>query len=759
VLFRSNVVTITKDGLLNAMGVICASILVSSFAMGSILGSSHPEFVIDDDSMLHDIENLTSFGPRVSGSEAEQRASEYISQRFEDVGLQNIEIREYQIMGAWFESPDADEEPTHMHAQIEQGSPNIPGFPDGSAGTGRIQIESTGDLNHIESFSFLGYSGGYHKHDSQLLDLGFGSTSDFGSSGDLTDSAVVVHYDGSRALADIYKDAIDGNAAVLMIYQEGVEEPPFRTVTVEEDGINVPFPEAYGGQYSDLLIPFLHISESTAGIFIDYVDEAAGDSTKYAILDGNWEAVKTGTRTIYVVTGEIPGDDRNIMIGAHHDSTYLGPGAVDNAIGVSQMIEIASQLVERQIGPTFQFSSWGGEELGLLGSQAFIEENVEDMEDLDFYINLDSTNLNPSVGLGTLGIETTEQSLSQDLFKARDIVFGSDWDGYEAEIFTNEGGGGSDHKSFNSAGFSTVGFYGWKYPEYHLPSDQFSVINQDSVALVPDMVLQFISIESGYEGGPIIQIEGLEGKSESWVFPFTIALCAGLATGIGGIIVMFLREITSELMAFMLGMAGGVMLLISIVDLWFEQANEFGYLSISVSFAIGAFTVFLASYLLSKGDEEDMTDERKLYKSGILTAIALGVHNFPEGLAMGVAVLESAQYGFVLMIAIALHNIPEGIAVAAPIQAGNGGKMKATGIAMLTGLTEPLGALFALLVLGSFLTPLMVGISLAFVGGIMTVVSCRELIPQAIRQNRPKHMIVGILFGSSVMQMSLVLLG
>jgi len=78
---------------------------------------------------------------------------------------------------------------------------------------------------------------------------------------------------------------------------------------------------------------------------------------------------------------------------------------------------------------------------------------------------------------------------------------------------------------------------------------------------------------------------------------------------------------------------------------------------------------------------------------------------------------------------------------------------------MLTGLTEPLGALFALLVLGSFLTPLMVGISLAFVGGIMTVVSCRELIPQAIRQNRPKHMIVGILFGSSVMQMSLVLLG
>ena len=141
-----------------------------------------------------------------------------------------------------------------------------------------------------------------------------------------------------------------------------------------------------------------------------------------------------------------------------------------------------------------------------------------------------------------------------------------------------------------------------------------------------------------------------------------------------------------------------------------------------------------------------------------LTAIALAIHNFPEGLAMGVAVLDSAQYGVVLMAAIALHNIPEGIAVAAPIQAGNGGRLKATMIAMATGLTEPLGALFALLVLGSILTPLMVGCSLAFVGGIMTVVAYKELIPQAMEQNRPKHMIVGAVFGAAVMQMSLLLL-
>ena len=125
---------------------------------------------------------------------------------------------------------------------------------------------------------------------------------------------------------------------------------------------------------------------------------------------------------------------------------------------------------------------------------------------------------------------------------------------------------------------------------------------------------------------------------------------------------------------------------------------------------------------------------------------------------MGVAVLEDAQYGVILMAAIALHNIPEGIAVAAPIQAGNGGRLKATLIAMATGLTEPLGALFALLVLESVLTPIMISCSLAFVGGIMTVVAYKELIPQAMEQNRPKHMIVGAIFGAAVMQLSLLLL-
>ena len=237
-----------------------------------------------------------------------------------------------------------------MHAQLEQGSQNIPGLPDGTAGTARVEIDSTGELNHIEKFTFLGYSGSTHKHDNMLTDLGNGSESEFSSFGDLTDLAILINYDNQRSLADIYKDSIDRNAAVVMIYTEGVETPPFRSVTVQENGKTVPFPEAYNGQYSDLLIPFIYISESVATTFHDFIDQASEDPTLYASLDGFWEGNNVGTRTVKVVTGELLGSsDEEIMIGAHHDSVYISPGAVDNAVGVAQLIEIASQLSQINI--------------------------------------------------------------------------------------------------------------------------------------------------------------------------------------------------------------------------------------------------------------------------------------------------------------------------------------------------------------------------------------------------------------------------
>ena len=753
---------VISDNGLTIVGVISAVVLISSLTMGFVLHDDEQiSFSINNDSIVSDVDQISSLGPRVAGSVEEGLATSYISDRFTEIGLTNVQIDEFQVTGAWFVDAEPEDHQILMHAQLEQGVQNVPGLPDGSAGTGRIAIESTGDLNHIEKFTFLGYSGSTHKHDNILTFAGNGSSSEFSAIGDMTDLAVMINYDNSRTLAEIYKDSIERNAGVVMIYTEGVETPPFRSVTVQENGKTVPFPEAYGGEYADSLIPFIYIAESVAVTFHDFIEQSAADATLFASLDGFWEGNNVGTRTVQVVTGELPGTgDGEILIGAHHDSVYISPGAVDNAVGVAQLMEIASQLSDLKLKSTVKFATWGGEELGLLGSQAYIDANIEEMENLDLYINLDSTNLNPEKGLGTLGIDASDEDLIKPISKIYSGVLEDGWDEYSATVTFSENGN-SDHRSFNQKGVTTIGFYGWQFEEYHRQTDVANIVHKDGLGLTTEIVLQIVASQGGHISidEPLIQIQGLEGESSSWVFPFVLALLAGLATGIGGLIVFVLKEITAELMAFMLAMAAGVMLLVSILDLWFERGLEFGFMPITMSFGVGIGIVYAVSHLTSRNEGEvEVTREKKLYKSGILTAIALAIHNFPEGLAMGVAVLDSAQYGVVLMAAIALHNIPEGIAVAAPIQAGNGGRLKATMIAMATGLTEPLGALFALLVLGSILTPLMVGCSLAFVGGIMTVVAYKELIPQAMAQNRPKHMIVGAVFGAAVMQLSLLLL-
>ena len=758
-------VELSSDRVLTLVGVVSAIVLLSSLTYEFLLHDEEEvAFVIDDSRLMEDINSIASFGPRVAGSMEESLASDYISQRFTEIGLENVKVEEFQVTGAWFVDAEPEDHQILMHAQLEQGVQNAPGLPDGTAGAGRVAIDQTGDLNHVESFTYMGYSGSIHKHDNMLTFIGNGSVEDFENIGDMTDLAVMINYDNSRSLADIYKDAIDRNAGVVMIYTEGVETPPFRSVTVQENGATVPFPDAYDGQYADALIPYIYIAESVALKFHGYIEQAASDPTLYASLDGFWEGNNVGTRSVKVVTGEIPGyGEGEILVGAHHDSVYISPGAVDNAVGVAQLLEVATQLSELNLESTVTFATWGGEELGLLGSQAYIQSYKEEVDNIDLYINLDSTNLNPSIGLGTLGIETSEQHLIESISKIQRTVLGHEvWEDYDTDLQLNNLDGNSDHRSFNQYGTPTIGFYGWEYEQYHRTTDVPDVVHQEGLALTVEIVLQILVAQGGHESieEPLVQISGLEGGSESWVFPFVLALLAGLATGIGGLIVFLVKEISQEMMAFLLAMAAGVMLLVSLLDLWFGQAMENGFLPITLSFGVGLAIVYAVSMYTNKGEDlSAVSKERKLYKSGILTAIALAIHNFPEGLAMGVAVLESAQYGIVLMAAIALHNIPEGIAVAAPIQAGGGGRLKATLIAMATGFTEPLGALFALLIIGPILTPFMVGCSLAFVGGIMTVVAYNELIPQAMEQNRPKHLLVGAIFGAAVMQLSLLLLG
>ena len=152
-----------------------------------------------------------------------------------------------------------------------------------------------------------------------------------------------------------------------------------------------------------------------------------------------------------------------------------------------------------------------------------------------------------------------------------------------------------------------------------------------------------------------------------------------------------------------------------------------------------------------------VASKEKLMRVGLMSAVAIAIHNFPEGLATFTAALQSPTLGIAITVAIALHNIPEGIAVAVPIYRATGSRRKAFTISLLSGLSEPLGALIAWLILAPFINNLTMGIMFAFVAGIMVYISLDELLPSAREYGSPHLAIAGVIGGMMIMAVSLQL--
>ena len=143
---------------------------------------------------------------------------------------------------------------------------------------------------------------------------------------------------------------------------------------------------------------------------------------------------------------------------------------------------------------------------------------------------------------------------------------------------------------------------------------------------------------------------------------------------------------------------------------------------------------------------------------GTFTALAIAIHNFPEGIATFLSALQDPSVGFAIAIAVAIHNIPEGIAVAVPIFFATGIRMKAFKLSLLSGLAEPVGAILAYLVLMPFLTDTLFGVIFAGVAGIMVFISIDELLPAAKKYDEAHSSVYGFIAGMAVMAISLVLL-
>jgi ZIP family zinc transporter len=253
-----------------------------------------------------------------------------------------------------------------------------------------------------------------------------------------------------------------------------------------------------------------------------------------------------------------------------------------------------------------------------------------------------------------------------------------------------------------------------------------------------------------------------------WI-AFLLAAGAGLSTAFGSLLGVVIRKPGPKFVGFTLGFSAGVMILVSFVELLPKAiATEgLGFLGANLAFLAGMAVYFLIDLLIPhdyigqhdhrEGDYDLRKEGRPqaLERTGLLVALGISIHNFPEGMVTLVGTLGDIQVGVAIAVAIALHNIPEGLAIAAPIYAATRNRGKALFWSLLSGLSEIAGAGIAAIVLGPFLTETVMGVTLAVVAGIMVVISLDELLPAAKAMTSEHTPLIGVLSGMVVMVLSL----
>lgn len=242
------------------------------------------------------------------------------------------------------------------------------------------------------------------------------------------------------------------------------------------------------------------------------------------------------------------------------------------------------------------------------------------------------------------------------------------------------------------------------------------------------------------------------------VIGFIASLIAGLATGLGALPAIFFKKISDQLFNSLLGAAAGIMLAATAFSLLvpgIEFGNQLwpgkGLWAVSVGMILGAiFLHFADRHLPHLHFDSVASDKFDSLQKIWLFIIAITIHNFPEGMTVGISFASgNMNNGILLAIAIALQNIPEGLAVALPLVGLGFNKWKAVGIATLTGLVEPVGALLGITLISIFSTIL--PIALGFAAGAMLFVISEEIIPETHSKGRSRHATFSLMIGFIIM--------
>lgn len=268
---------------------------------------------------------------------------------------------------------------------------------------------------------------------------------------------------------------------------------------------------------------------------------------------------------------------------------------------------------------------------------------------------------------------------------------------------------------------------------------------------------------------------GISFSPPELILGLSLSLLAGLSTGIGAAVAFFMKRTDTRVLTFSLGASAGVMIYISFMELMPAAAEMLTgsaakWVPFFAFFGGMALTCLIDRLVPEAANPHEIHDlnewekpeqaqvakrDQETRRSAFLFALAIALHNFPEGIATVAAAFESTEVALSVALAVAVHNIPEGVAVAIPLYCATGDRWKSFKIASLTGLAEPLGAMVAMLILLPFLSPTLIAILFASVSGVMVYVSLDELLPMS-RQWGHHHMAIYGLMGGMLL-MGLIL--
>lgn len=263
------------------------------------------------------------------------------------------------------------------------------------------------------------------------------------------------------------------------------------------------------------------------------------------------------------------------------------------------------------------------------------------------------------------------------------------------------------------------------------------------------------------------------------IFAFSLTLFAGLSTGIGSALAFYTKQTNHKFLSAALGFSAGVMIYVSTIEIFPKAKDSLtlvygeskGYLITTIAFFAGIALIAIIDKLVPEGEnpheihdvsdmgnsEDAHIENKALLRMGMFSALAIAIHNFPEGLATFTGALQEPALGISIAVAIAIHNIPEGIAVSVPIFYATGDRKKAFKMSFISGLSEPVGAFVGFFLLYKFFNESMFGIIFAAVAGIMVYISLDELLPTAERYGEHHIAIYGLISGMMVMAASLLM--